>query len=247
MILLALAVAVAAPTVDDAHLLTELIGSAAQRPDVDVLTGEDVRRAVDLEAERQSLGCAASGCLAEIAQALGARFVVYGSLAGLGDDELILTLNIFDSAKAASGGRTARRGADLKALVDQIDPAVKALVAQAMGRAPPSSTRAKLLVLDVELRNGAAPPPPADQTSWLLIGGLSAAAAGVVGLVVGGGFDAAAMAADGEARKATLPQSDAQDRFAERDGDAALATVGYAVGGVLVVAGAALAAVGVME
>ncbi|MDP2340886.1 MAG: hypothetical protein Q8O67_08015 [Deltaproteobacteria bacterium] len=258
MLLLALALTAAAPTLDDTHLLTELIGAAAaQKAVAEVLTGEDVRRAVDLESERQTLGCSASSCLAEIANAMGARVVLYSSLSTLGDDELILTLTLFDSTTATSTGRTSLRGRDLKAIVNQIDGVVGPLVEKALAGTSPSTTKkTRLLILDVELRNtGAAgsaassssPAAPAPPPNLLLWGGIGAGVVGVVGVAVGGIFDSAAVGADQRAREETTTQKDASDLFVQRDQNALIAGVGYVVGGVLVVGGAALAVVGVQE
>jgi hypothetical protein len=256
MLLLALALTAAAPTLDDAHLLTELIGSAAaNKADADVLTGEDVRRAVDLEAERQTLGCSATSCLAEIASAMGAGIVLYASLGSLGDDELILTLTLFDSTTATSSGRTSLRGKDLKAIVNQIDATVGTLVEKALAATPSSSSKkVRVLVLDVEVRNAAAaaasaspPAEPGKPANLMLWGGIGASVVGVVGVAVGGVFDSAAVDADRRARIQTATQKDAVALFAERDQDALIASAGYVVGGVLAVGGAALAAVGVME
>ncbi len=278
MFLLALVLAAAPPTHDDARLLTELVASAAARNRaVDVLTGEDVRRAVDLEAERQTLGCAASSCLAEIASAMGAGVVLYGSLSKLGDDEAILTLNVFDSNSARASGRSSIRGRDVKAIVDQIDGEVATLIVAALDSAaatptppptttpptpstpttptsPPTATPkrpvTRLLVLDIELRNAvaeAAPDVPDGPPRPLLWAGLGTAAVGVVGVGVGVGFDLAAAGANERAVDSKTVQADAAAAYAERDANAFYALLGYGIGGVLVVGGAALAVVGVQE
>ncbi|MDP2339523.1 MAG: hypothetical protein Q8O67_01085 [Deltaproteobacteria bacterium] len=253
MLAFAFVLAAAAPTLDDAHVLTELIASAAaQRVGVDVLTSEDVRRAVDLEANRQSLGCAASSCLAEIASAMGARIVLYGSVSKLGDDEQIVTLNLFDSGTATSSGRASLRGADLKALVAQIDGVVGPLVDKALAGAP-STTKTRLLVLDVELRAPATAaavipaPPPEPPLRWMMWAGVGAAALGAAGVVVGGVYDANAAAADARGRDVKTLQVNAVAAFDERDQSALIAGLGYVVGGVLIAGGAVLTVVGVQE
>ena len=248
MLVFAFVLAAIAPSANDAHLLTELIGGAAgQRATVDVLTSDDVRRAVELEASRETLGCTASSCLAEIASAMGARFVLYGSLSKLSEDELILTLTIFDSGTGSSGGRRSLRARDLKALVNQIDGAVAALVDQALAAAN-LTTKTRLLVLDTELRIADPPAPVAayEPSMWLWMGG-GAAAAGALGIGIGAAFDTAAAGADRRARDPKTPQVLVPALFDERDQGAMFAGVGYVVGSVLLVGGAVLVGVGVQQ
>lgn len=71
----------------------------------DVVTSEDMRRALSLEADRQEAGCDTSSCLEEIAGAMGAQLVVFGDITVLGDATL-LTLNLFDTAAVRSIART---------------------------------------------------------------------------------------------------------------------------------------------
>ena len=70
----------------------------------DVVTSDDVRRTLGLEAERQRVGCDEAGCLEEIAGALGAELVVFGELTKLGDTH-ILTINLFDTSAVRSIAR----------------------------------------------------------------------------------------------------------------------------------------------
>jgi hypothetical protein len=129
-----------------ARLLTDAVAVAVQKqPAVDVLTNEDVRRAMDFEASKQALGCDATGCLAELADALGASFVVHGSVGGLGD-ELALTLNLFDSASARSMGRVLVRAPSIGALADRVPGAVSEL----WQARPVGEARLRVLVLALQ-------------------------------------------------------------------------------------------------
>jgi TolB-like protein len=85
---------------------TELLTvELSRRSELEVLSGADIRRMIALEAERVSVGCDLdASCLAEVAGALGARYVVsstVGRLATL----TVITLSLFD----ASEGRAVSR------------------------------------------------------------------------------------------------------------------------------------------
>jgi hypothetical protein len=60
---------------------------------LDVMSNADVKRLLELEGQKESVGCGDASCLAEIAGAMGARLVVFGSLGKLGD-KLIVHLNL---------------------------------------------------------------------------------------------------------------------------------------------------------
>ena len=80
-----------------AKTVSELLAvELARFPEVRVTNDADLRRMMDLEAEKQSLGCDESSCLLEIAAALGTRYVVWGSVGELGK-LVVVTVNLFDS------------------------------------------------------------------------------------------------------------------------------------------------------
>src|SRR5687768_11208088 len=84
---LVLDIAGTAITKEEAGALRDVLASElAKRRKYSVLTSEDVRRVLDVEAQRQAAGCEGeSTCLAEIGAALGADRVLYGNVAKLGD------------------------------------------------------------------------------------------------------------------------------------------------------------------
>ena len=107
----------------------------------DVLTGEDVRRLIALEGMKQTAGCDAdSSCLAEIAGALGARFVVFGDAGRLGD-VVIVNLSLFEVERAASVNRQSLRAEKVEALADVVEDGVFELVAPKL----PPGRKAELL------------------------------------------------------------------------------------------------------
>ncbi len=141
--------------------LTEAITSEVQtRGYFDVLSSRDLQSLMGLERQRELLGCsdASKSCMAEISGALGARFVMTGSLARLGD-AWQLTLTALDSQKAQPLGRATRLARSLEALRTMLPFAV------AEATATPS------------------PPPPSRLLPYTLLG--VGAAASLFGLVWG--------------------------------------------------------------
>jgi hypothetical protein len=77
-----------------------LTAALAEEPYFNVVSGQDLRRMLELEANKTLLGCDAEACLSEIAGALDAQWVVFGSYRPLGS--VIRTdLTLYD-AKALS-------------------------------------------------------------------------------------------------------------------------------------------------
>lgn len=165
------------------NLITEIVAASfADRPVFEVLTSADVRRVVGLEAERQALGCEdEASCLAEIAGAMGADLVVFGSVGELGD-LFVVTLNLYDSAKVRSLGRKSIQARDLSELPEKVNSTVEVLAAD-FSPAPTAEGR----------REDAAEGSSA-LASPLFLGG---AAALVVGLVGAGALAGLAAMQDG--------------------------------------------------
>jgi hypothetical protein len=256
LVALAAAPAVAVTTTEGA-LLTSLVATAAAKdPAFDVLTRDDIKNALAVESDRQSLGCEESTCLAELAGAMGARIVVYGSVGQLGSD-LLLTLNLFDSDKGSSGGRRVAQAGDVSGLAAKIDGTTTDLLQAFLksGVTAPG-TKVKLLVLDLEVKDASpsstppatAVPPPGDGPPVMGLVGGGIAALGLVGLGAGVFFDVAAFNADAAARADGVTQKEAFDRFDESETAQGAAAVGYIAGGLAFVLGAGVAVAGlVME
>lgn len=121
---------------EDVQVLDSLVVQGLSRhAGLKVLSTADVRQMIDLETERQALGCDTSGCLAEIAGAMGARYVVYGTAGRLGDT-LLVQLNLFDSTAGESIAREKIEATDLAGVGRAIDPGVDRLVSPLTGVAP---------------------------------------------------------------------------------------------------------------
>lgn len=95
---------------------------------VDVVTMDEIRTMLDVEAQRQLVGCDEQSCLAEIADALGADVILTGSVAKVGDERLLGLARIEQRAAAVTQRFQARleqaRGEELLAAVG---PAVEQL------------------------------------------------------------------------------------------------------------------------
>jgi hypothetical protein len=123
-----------------AGALSEAVTSEiAARGFFDVLSSKEVQTLIGLERQKQMLGCAEeSTCLTELAGAMGARFVISGTVAKLGE-AYQLSLQTLDSAKAQPIGRSMRLANDLATLRAQLPYAV----AEATGTPlPPPPSRA---------------------------------------------------------------------------------------------------------
>ena len=183
--------------------LTNLIASTlAEDRRLDVLAATDVQDVLRFEADKQLMGCDASGsCLAEIAGAMGARFVVFGHLDRLGE-LMLLTLNLFDSSKTSSVSRVTVQARTLEEFAEKIEPAVqKLLFAVELPVPAPAKTAARARVLVLDVKTGAQARKPSEPTSppdgalntgadaplnaWLLGAG-AAMSTGAVAAVIGG-------------------------------------------------------------
>lgn len=116
--------------------LTEALTAEVQRGGFfEVLSTRDLQSLLGLERQRQLLGCGeeAKSCMAELTDALGARFVMTGTLARLGE-AWQLTLNTLDSQKAQPLGRATRLSRSLEGLRASLPYAV----AEATATPPPA-------------------------------------------------------------------------------------------------------------
>ena len=107
-------------------IITNMVSAemAGYEAHFEIITNADMRQMVALEAEKQSMGCADdSSCLAELAGAMGARFVMFGEVGKLGKN-IIITLNLFDSQEAKAAGRVILRANSLDEIPDKVPPAL---------------------------------------------------------------------------------------------------------------------------
>jgi hypothetical protein len=132
-----------------------IASEVANRGYFQVVTAQEIGVLLGMERQKQLLGCAEEGnaCLAELSGAMGAQFVMSGSLAPLGD-AVQLSLQVQDTQRARAVGRSTKIADDLNAL--------RALIPWAVAEAT-------------------ATPLPAPPSKWLPITLISAGAIGVIG------------------------------------------------------------------
>jgi hypothetical protein len=132
--LLVLPLAVVEASRGEAELLDGSIANALHKSGrIEVMTRDDLARFVDLEADKQAIGCDVSSCLMEIADALTARYVVYGKLGKLGEI-FVVQLSMFDSAQKKPIAREEVRASSIEGVLGKLDVAV-ARIAAASGAA----------------------------------------------------------------------------------------------------------------
>lgn len=161
--------------VDAAHLATvdrDGLGEAltlglTQRLDLEVQSMRALAARAQLGAEQQAAGCDTSSCLAEIANAMGARYVAYSRVVRLGDNQL-MRIDIFDSNTGRTVALASQQGS-LSSLFAGTERLVDALVAGAAGDLPVRTSAA-----------AAAASPGAVDTQGILFTG-----SGVVGVAGG--------------------------------------------------------------
>jgi hypothetical protein len=116
--------------------LSSLVASeVARRPNLAVIAGADLRTLMGYERQRQLVGCTESSCLAELAGALGAAFLVSTEYSRVGSTGL-LSMTLLDSGKAMAMKRLTRRVRSDDALVDETAAAVDELLGALPGAAP---------------------------------------------------------------------------------------------------------------
>jgi hypothetical protein len=108
-------------------LVSTLTIELSRHSEYEVLSSTDVKQLADLEAERINSGCDTSGCLTEIADALGARYVVIGDVAELGD-VIVVNLSLFDVKLGSAVARTSVDVNDKSELPAKVREAANALL-----------------------------------------------------------------------------------------------------------------------
>jgi Protein of unknown function (DUF2380) len=119
-----------ADDIDKATLenLTDLVAThIAKDVRYSVVSGSDMRRILELESNKESAGCddaSVASCMADLAGALGATYVVFGNSAKLGNDLMNLNLQVYDSKQGQVLRRIALQGKNLADITPQLDTAV---------------------------------------------------------------------------------------------------------------------------
>ncbi|MBK7863126.1 MAG: hypothetical protein IPJ65_31850 [Archangiaceae bacterium] len=130
-----------------AQSLSESLAAEANRTGLfDVTTQKDISTLLGLERQKQLLGCSdeSSSCLSELAGAIGARFVLSGSVTRLGDT-FQLNVQTLDTVRAQTIGRSTRIAPSLDRLRAGLPYAFAESAATPMPQQP-SNLRSYLLI-----------------------------------------------------------------------------------------------------
>ena len=148
-----------------------IIVEVAREKRLDVISAADVKRLAELEGEKQASGCSSSDCLAELAGALGARYVVFGDVGPLGK-QYLLNLNLFDSQTASAVNRATVRFAGVEELPDLMPKAVATLIAPLANSSTTTTTPTTTTAANPTPPNPPKPPgeAPSPVLSWGLVG-----------------------------------------------------------------------------
>jgi TolB-like protein len=119
-------------------LTTELRTQVTRQARFHVVAPEEMA-AIDDELQRQlSGGCDSASCVAELGGALGAQFLITGSIGKLGET-YSLNLKLIDIEKVTTAGAVSGHAA----APDRFLPLMKGLVAELVGRPAPPAKKAK--------------------------------------------------------------------------------------------------------
>lgn len=198
----------------------------SSRSDVETITSADMQAMAQIDATKATMGCDEASCLAEMASALGARYVIYGRVGRL-DDLILLQISLFDASVGKPISRQEAQGMQLRELSEKLPRTLNDLLAPLGGTA---ITEAAIVET----------PPPSEPLPMLaLVGGGVAA----VGAVTAGALGAWALGLDGDL--ASSGSSLEQKQFAFDYGW--MIATGAITGVVLAAGGAAVTAIGLME
>jgi hypothetical protein len=158
--------------------LTEAFAlSLARQLDLDVQSPRSLLDRVDFAQQQQQAGCDSSACMAEIANAMGARFVVFSRIVRLGDEET-LRADIYDNVEGRTLALASVRSRAVDDLHRQLPTLVEALVRESTGALP-------LRAVERPIAVAADAPMSSNMRSGLLLGGVGAGAVVVFGSLFG--------------------------------------------------------------
>jgi hypothetical protein len=188
-----------------------------------VAVADDLRTLMNIHAEKEAAGCDDTACLAEIGGALGARYVLNGSVGTLGGSA-VLQLSLFD----VENSRSVERASATAPKVAELTPHIRGVVERVL--AP----------LGAGLTRDEAPRASASASPLVLAGGLNAGA----GALVAAGTGIAAVVLD-ELLAAGSAATPDEKREALSIGPPVVLAAGVA--GAVAMVGLALTGVGLMS
>jgi predicted Fe-Mo cluster-binding NifX family protein len=127
-----------------ADLIMDVVTSAFGKANrFDVKSSDDIAELLNLEAGKSALGCDDASCMAEIAGAMGAEFVVTGRIGKLGET-YIVKVAVLKPATAATVGQETVQAKSLDELPARLKPIAQKLSLQALGEEVPAELMAEV-------------------------------------------------------------------------------------------------------
>ncbi len=146
-----------------------------------VVGGSDMAAMIDLETQKQALGCAEDSCLAELGGALGVPYMLNASIGKMGS-LIVLTIKIIAVEEAKVEVRELLRAKDEGVLADGIDGLVDKAVVDLLGQPTAAVAEAESKVAAPAVASAPPAADEGDQTSgvnWLKWSGATVGLLGV--------------------------------------------------------------------
>ncbi len=124
----------------EARAVDPVVLNAAAGAGLEVIAQSEIKTLATVEAQKAEIGCDSSSCLAELAGAMGAGYVLFGSVSKLGSTTTV-ALSLYDNTSAAVT-RDSVAVEDLGTLPRLLPPRVRALVHKAAGTVATAGTPA---------------------------------------------------------------------------------------------------------
>lgn len=224
---------------DDRLALTEALSlSLARRLDLEVQSPRNLLDRVGFADQQQQAGCDSSACLAEIANAMGAQYVVFSRVVKLGDRQ-VLRADVFDNVQGRTVALSALDAGSVGELLRRVPALVDALIEESQGVLPTRITQRRI---DVAVER----PWSNDARHAAILGSVGAAGTVVFGVVFAASVASAVRLQAAAGAYTSAPSLETARAVLDARGpfsDAALAS-GYIIGGGLTVASVAAAIVG---
>lgn len=109
-------------------LVQDELAKRISKEGLSVISVADIQHELNLEAQKQAVGCGDESCMVEIANALGAEFTVYGSIVVL-NGLTTVNMTLLDAQRQVAMTRESLQTRDTDALSAEMKTAVHRLVA----------------------------------------------------------------------------------------------------------------------
>lgn len=109
-------------------LVQDELAKRISKEGLNVIAVADIQHELNMEAQKQAVGCGDEACMVEIANALGAEFTVYGSIVVL-NGLTVVNMTLLDAQRQVAMTRESLQTRDTDQIAAEMKPAVHRLVA----------------------------------------------------------------------------------------------------------------------